>query len=801
MTDTTETIGKRITFCALFEEFGHVQIPIIQRDYAQGRAGQEELRNEFLRALKDALSKNSDHPPLPLNLDFVYGSGFNNNGNTGAADGFAPLDGQQRLTTLFLLHWYLAWKDEQTEDFRGRFLRNHKSLFTYEVRPSSRDFFNSLAEHFPDEKLENVLPLKDLIQDQAWFFLSWKNDPTIVSALTVLESIHEQFKECDGYYERLTNNEHPRITFQLLQLKNFGLSDDLYIKMNARGKPLTAFENFKARLEEHLDELLPNDMRDLHGNEVSVKVYFSYRMDTIWADLFWKHRDTETNLFDDKVMRLINAVSLVCLDTEDEEVTETVNNLRRPNISFAKYDELGCLNEQMLKTLIALLDYWSEYEFDKESENTASVYSPSLAFDTVTGDSITTYPQLAKFGAFSRFIHAKGSEDQQILTRWLRVIHNLVENTDIERPSDLIDALKAIEQLTPSANEILEYLASGENITFFNRQQVLEERIKAALILRAKNWPEAIYQAERHKYFSGQIKFLLEFSDTIDHWKENKTIEWSAGEEMVAFNRFSEYWKKANEVFGPYGLKRFDNYKWERALLCKGDYTLDYGMNKSLLGNSERDNRRMTWKRLLRGPAASDTEKKKRQLVKEILDSIDLQDGVEASLDNIIKNSVIDEPWRKLMVELPDAIGYCKQRMFREGGRGKVYLISKLIISSEHVELWSYHLHHVLLRQMQETGDLEPFDKRYQPNWGGYSEPTCALLKWEQEGITIKIHYSGYKFIAAVDESESSTRDMIINYLEQSCESCSEDGFHVPDDKIESVVRGLIAEVSQIAAQ
>ena len=41
---------------------------------------------------------------LPIELDFVYGSII--------IDTFQPLDGQQRLTTLFLFHWYFALKEE-----------------------------------------------------------------------------------------------------------------------------------------------------------------------------------------------------------------------------------------------------------------------------------------------------------------------------------------------------------------------------------------------------------------------------------------------------------------------------------------------------------------------------------------------------------------------------------------------------------------------------------------------------------------------------------------------------------------
>ena len=50
---------------------GHsIEIPIIQRDYAQGRRGKEELRKGFLTNLKAAL----DDKSTILKLDFVYGA-------------------------------------------------------------------------------------------------------------------------------------------------------------------------------------------------------------------------------------------------------------------------------------------------------------------------------------------------------------------------------------------------------------------------------------------------------------------------------------------------------------------------------------------------------------------------------------------------------------------------------------------------------------------------------------------------------------------------------------------------------
>jgi len=94
-----------IAFCQLIRK-QRIEVPLIQRDYAQGREAQKDVRDDFLGALHEALALPAGDKKLPLNLDFVYGSM-----EADDMSRFLPLDGQQRLTTLFLLHWHLAWCD------------------------------------------------------------------------------------------------------------------------------------------------------------------------------------------------------------------------------------------------------------------------------------------------------------------------------------------------------------------------------------------------------------------------------------------------------------------------------------------------------------------------------------------------------------------------------------------------------------------------------------------------------------------------------------------------------------------
>lgn len=46
--------SHKISFWKFIQE-NTIEIPIIQRDYAQGRIGKEQLRTSFLKELKEAL--------------------------------------------------------------------------------------------------------------------------------------------------------------------------------------------------------------------------------------------------------------------------------------------------------------------------------------------------------------------------------------------------------------------------------------------------------------------------------------------------------------------------------------------------------------------------------------------------------------------------------------------------------------------------------------------------------------------------------------------------------------------------
>ena len=157
-------LDNSINFVQLLDQQAHVQIPKIQRDYAQGRVSQQEILNDFLDVLHKALTQDYESEYSPVNLDFIYGS------VSSESEGlFFPLDGQQRLTTLFLLHWYLAWKDFQIEEFQDYFVNEESSSsrFSYQTRSSSTDFYDALAKFNPSTPVSEIESISKEIQDQS----------------------------------------------------------------------------------------------------------------------------------------------------------------------------------------------------------------------------------------------------------------------------------------------------------------------------------------------------------------------------------------------------------------------------------------------------------------------------------------------------------------------------------------------------------------------------------------------------------------------------------------------------------
>lgn len=519
-----------------------IEIPIIQRDYAQGRVGKEHLRASFLKELKEALDKKQ-----LLKLDFVYGSVEN--------DLLQPLDGQQRLTTLWLLHWYIALKAEKLKEESEK-LKN----FSYETRISSREFCKKLCEADFTQFIDgNVV---DFITQQTWFYSSWKQDPTIQAMLSMLggttneeeakDNIEAVFKGGDfnEYWTRLTSEEAP-IVFYYQPLKDFGLSDDLYIKMNARGKQLTPFENFKADLIGYVEQ-------QAKENKEWKKLLDAYRgipilLDTDWMDIFWKNK-SENYEIDEIYYAFLNRffwnyyVGYSKETGSKIELTFVYKYLNKDNYvtyeSLENYTDNKGIPLELFEDLQKVLNNFGKYSQDKllkEVIPNAQWETPFFfipEYDDKGGIIGVNQLQRIIFFAICKYFK-EGEGDENSLKCWMRVVWNLVSGEDIEGLPQIrsIDAVKiAIDYIaTLDSHNVYNSLLYQNLITDKPnefQQRWNEEIEKAKKICEDITWEEKIIKAENYAFFRGSIRFL--FRDAQGN------IDW---------NLFEQKWENVQKYF------------------------------------------------------------------------------------------------------------------------------------------------------------------------------------------------------------------------------------------------------------
>jgi len=505
---------SRSNFKSLIEK-NKIVIPLIQRDYAQGRREEEKKARKFLEAILDGMnSKNG------LNLDFIYGDSSKDNK-------FIPLDGQQRLTTLFLLYFYLSLKDNEAIDL--------KSKFTYEVRASSTDFIEELIKN---KNNLSVMNLRISIEKSNWFFLSWNNDLTVISILNMLELIEKIFSNASF-------SDLEKITFDTLLLNEFNLTDELYVKMNSRGKPLSNFENFKSEFEKSIEKRFEN-------NKVE-EFNFKSKLDNEWLHIFWEvsryNPAKADSIYYDFFSNITLFFALKDINTLDEF------DLFKHSYTNQDIDDLSVI----LNRLISYTDTQNHNIRD------INIFENFLQPYIKGGRSGITYENRAIFYALIKFFVKVGNyeENKSIFTSWMRVNFNLINNIAFDKIELFKNAIETIDILSENIEDIYTHI---QTVKLKNpSSQFSEEVLKAKLIIQNSNWEEELLIAEKHWYLDGEINFLIEFSE------DN-------------INKFIEYREKFTLLFDNKKLNENKNTEYQtlihRALLSFEEDKNDLGYLK-----------------------------------------------------------------------------------------------------------------------------------------------------------------------------------------------------------------------------
>ena len=465
-----------------------IEIPMIQRDYAQGRKSPEvdRIRKRFLSSIYTALTENK-----PLKLDFVYGDIDDNKVLT-------PLDGQQRLTTLFLLHWYIA-RHEEVEASKMEFLHH----FSYETRFSARTFCQHLVDYIPDFAVEN---LSEDIIDQSWMPLDWKNDPTINAMLNMLDDIHRMFKETSGLWQLL---EEGCIGFYFLSIKDMGLTDELYIKMNSRGKPLTEFEHFKAEWEGYMQKL-----------NADVADRISRKIDLSWTDILWPYKG-DNDIIDDEFIKYFRYLCAVIYYKKypTEQIPEDIFELTKALFSDKKDDAMDnllfienafdCLGGLDIKHCFDMF-LTTEQHIDGKShvDDPIEVFEQCCRFygEYKSGGRVRAFSigRMLLLYCFIIYWQNKTNISEEQFAKRLRIINNLITSSEFELREDRMNAL--LEQIEEIVLEGKIEIIEGRNT--FNAFQVQEETEKTEWRNSHSDKELLLQKLEDHPLLEGCVRVI-----------------------------------------------------------------------------------------------------------------------------------------------------------------------------------------------------------------------------------------------------------------------------------------------------
>ena len=537
-----------------------VVIPGIQRHYVQGANNPkaESVRKQFIKEIFTAIEKKQNE----FNLHFIYGP-INTNGE----DSFVPVDGQQRLTTLWLIARYAAEKAESSD--RKDLLRL-LSRFTYEDRINAKRFCQALT--CEDSRWDITQDPNPNILCQDWFVGYWKEDETVASMIRMLSTIHEEWNK---HQDTITAEDvleaiASKIRFEL-KIDAFG--DDIYMKMNARGLQLTQWENFKAKFSEDLCE--------------DKKEWWVKEMEEL-SNHFFTCSDEQHELPDNAFFALY--ARIMAYEARESGV-DCGNGIKE----LAAYTH----NHNTWSQIELPFVPYSDFSGITNNESIASTVADTCVkmIKTVLDRYQEIVPYFGDRTLFETFFHPKNKNDLDFtlccyeyfkkfdkietkdFLKALRLMWNILENVQDNRV-ELVKKIIDLEDKTLYSRQIKEIIGS-------NAPEQAEEEAEKAIQMDYNdqsmpndwneeilgswiNWNDAIEKAEECAFFHGSIRFLYRNSNGEPTWEKFAT-KLSNCKNLFTQEGLSEDKKvKANQVLISH-CKKWDDIRREPVFDAKNE--------------------------------------------------------------------------------------------------------------------------------------------------------------------------------------------------------------------------------------
>jgi hypothetical protein len=733
--------GESYTLSTLFSRDNKIVIPDLQRDYCWG--GDSNLAKDFLLSLieNESLKNRTD-----LNMGLIYGYEL--------PQGHIQLcDGQQRITTLFLLLGMLNHKskDNNFKDLliSDKELNDDKEPYLqYAIRESTLYFLSDLVYFFFIENQD--LSVKD-IRNQAWYFNDYDLDPSIQSMLATLYVIEEEIQNVD--VESFGKYVSTRLTFMYYDMKNRKNGEETFVVINTTGEPLSATENLKPLFINRLPQ---------EEQQSASKLWED------WETFFWLNRKGDrkgaglkTNDTADKGF-LEFFRWLILLNTKEEGIFEYIANGGRVNINDLK-----------------LPDIRQYFEIVKLAFTESEVFPNNrdwLAPESMN-DQIVWFKLLPVIEYIKRF----GKDDVRNVIRVKRFFENMARNGNLS---------KAIADVLPVAIRIIKELPSADIASMLSMENVSkqlltdEEKLKFELYVKANNREDLenlFWEEENHKVWNGEIMPIL---------------EWSGGHDFE-FEVFERYSKAFSTLF--HDEMDYSGLDVTRMALLTRDLS---GYPRIFRGYT---NYSFCWKFSDWKTLISDNKLEFELFFHELLDKSEIE--IYEKLNEMIKNNPSNKDYAEF-VEIPKLIEYCEEKnMQYDSSKDCWILIARDRQSGPHANLKSYRLYLDLLKDRfwnEEKWRLDFFQS------GG----TYSYFEHKEKKIKIHMLFSEningtdmYKLLLFDCEDKQGDRDALLHIAKMfdltwrenlSADNCGYESPSLNKDVIIGNLRKMMKEMDNV---
>lgn len=543
--------GETYTLAELFSGNRRIIIPDLQRDYCWGDKSHTEEKKELVSGFVDTLVAQFEDANAAydtLNLGLIYGYE--------APESHIQLcDGQQRITTLFLLLGMLNKKSESNlfrrlliSDYE--YLHNDKEPYLqYAIRESSLYFMSDLVCHFfiTDEKDKYHVSDRAGIKKSPWFFNEYNSDPSIGSMLSALESIDYKLRNRDKEWcMRFGLFLTSRLTFMYYDMMNRKNGEETFVVINTTGEPLSSTQNLKPLIfTEPIN-------KDYSNDEVGCK---EHKMSEDWEEIetwFWKNRKNDNDTADAGFNEFLRWITMLHADNDELKKILATGKYTFPRSKISFHE---------IYTYWHIVKYL--FELQQQIKLNQNYLSPSVNRDVndmrVIGQ-IDCF-QLLPLIAYCKRWGIPDSGDRNLL-RLYQFVHNL---TRIENVTKAVNELVCdVILIANSCQDVVDLadaksdLPSRISTTILTKEETLKLNIIASNLDNREDIEDSFWQAQSftprcHKIWSGEILPL---------------IEWGSKDGIFNLDRFKHYLEIFDDTFKGECDSNIDDVR--RALLTRG---------------------------------------------------------------------------------------------------------------------------------------------------------------------------------------------------------------------------------------